>query len=78
MNPYEDPEALLKLVYVAELVGVTPEYLSRQIKLGRLGGYRIGREWRVSRQQLAEWLRMVEWRSRVAWGAATLWTKRQL
>jgi excisionase family DNA binding protein len=66
MSPYDDSEALLKLAYVAELVDVTPEYLARQIKLGRLGGYRIGREWRVSRQQLAEWLRMVESRSRVA------------
>jgi excisionase family DNA binding protein len=66
MDLYDDPEALLKLGYVAGLVGVTPDYLARQINLGRLGAYRIGREWRVSRAQLGEWLRMVESRSKVA------------
>jgi len=66
MHPYDDPEALLKLAYVGELVGVTPDYLARQIKLGRLGAYRIGREWRVSRAQLAVWLRMIASCSKVA------------
>lgn len=66
MHPYDDPEALLKLSYVSELIGVSTEYLARQIRFGRLGAYRIGREWRLSRQQLAEWLRMVESPSKVA------------
>ena len=66
MHPYDDPEALLKLSYVADLVGVTPEYLAQQIRLGRLAAYRIGREWRISRAHLADWLHMVESRSKVA------------
>jgi excisionase family DNA binding protein len=66
MHPYDDPEALLKLSYLSELLGVSTEYLARQIRLGRLAAYRVGREWRVSRTQLAEWLRMIESPSRVA------------
>jgi len=66
MHPYDDPEALLKLGYVAELAGVTPAYLASEIRRGRLAAYRIGREWLVSHAQLNEWLRMVESRSRVA------------
>ena len=66
MHPYDDSQALLKLAYVAEIVGVTPGYLARQIMLGRLGAYRVGREWRVSRGQLEAWLRMIEAPSRVA------------
>ena len=66
MHPYDDPEALLKLGYVAELAGVTPAYLASEIRRGRLAAYRIGREWLVSQAQLNEWLRMVESRSRVA------------
>jgi excisionase family DNA binding protein len=66
MHAYDDPEALLKLGYVAELIGVTPEYLGKQIRLGRLAAYRIGREWRVSRKHLEEWLRMIESPARVA------------
>lgn len=60
MDAYDDPEALLKLAYVGELIGVTPFYLQRQIHLGRLGAYRVGREWRVSRKQLDQWLRFIE------------------
>ena len=66
MHPYDDPEALLKLGYVAELAGVTLAYLASEIRRGRLAAYRIGREWLASHAQLNEWLRMVESRSRVA------------
>ena len=66
MNTYDDPDCLLKLSEVAELIRVTPNYLATEIRRGRLAGYRVGREWRVSRPQLNEWLQMVESRSRVA------------
>lgn len=59
-------ESFLILSEAAELIRVTPEYLRKQIRLGRLAGYRIGREWRVSREQLEAWLNMVESRSKVA------------
>ncbi len=52
MHPYDDPEALLKLGYVAELAGVTPAYFASEIRRGRLAAYRIGREWLVSHAQL--------------------------
>lgn len=66
MNTYDDPAQLLKLGEVAELVRTTPAYLAGEIRRGRLAAFRVGREWRVSREQLQEWLRMVESRSKVA------------
>lgn len=66
MNAYDDPTQLLKLSELAELVRTTPAYLASEIRRGRLAAYRVGREWRVSRAHLDEWLRMVESRSKVA------------
>jgi len=59
-------EPFLNLGEAAEIIRVTPEYLRQQLRLGRLAGYRIGREWRVSREQLDAWLTMLESRSRVS------------
>ncbi len=66
MDNSGQPEPFLLLREAAELVRVTPEFLARQIRLGRLASYRIGREWRISREQLETWLKMVESRSKVA------------
>ena len=66
MDNSGQPEPFLLLREAAELIRVTPEFLARQIRFGRLAGYRIGREWRVSREQLDVWLNLVESRSKVA------------
>ncbi len=66
MNWPSDEERLLKLSEAAEIVRCAPDYLAKQIRLRRLAGFRVGKEWRVSRKQLDEWLQMVESPSRVA------------
>jgi len=66
MSAAEERDSLLRLNQAAELIQVRPAYLATEIRRGRLAAYRIGREWRVSRKQLDEWLRMVESRSKVA------------
>jgi excisionase family DNA binding protein len=66
VNAHDDPTQLLKLSELAELVRTTPAYLANEIRRGRLAAYRIGREWRVSREQLEAWLNMIESRSKVA------------
>ena len=66
MNAYDDPARLLTTNEAAELLQVSPDFIGKEIRLGRLAAYRVGREWRVSREQLETWLNMVESRSKVA------------
>jgi excisionase family DNA binding protein len=41
---------------VAELLRLNPQVVARKIAGGEIPAYRIGREWRVERDQLLEWL----------------------
>lgn len=42
---------------VAALLGVTPRTVLTWLKAERMPGYRLPSEWRVSREELREWLR---------------------
>lgn len=41
---------------VAELLRLNHQVVQRKLQAGEIPGYRIGREWRVERSQLLEWL----------------------
>jgi len=41
---------------VAEVLRLHPQVVQRKLQAGELPGYRIGREWRIERAQLFEWL----------------------
>jgi excisionase family DNA binding protein len=41
---------------VAQLLRLHPQVVQRKLQAGALPGYRIGREWRVEREQLIAWL----------------------
>ena len=41
---------------VAELLRLNHQVVQRKLQAGEIPGYRIGREWRVERAQLLEWL----------------------
>jgi excisionase family DNA binding protein len=41
---------------VAELLRLNPQVVQRKLQAGAIPGYRIGRDWRVDRAQLLEWL----------------------
>lgn len=41
---------------VAELLRLNHQVVQRKLQAGEIPGYRIGREWRVERVQLLEWL----------------------
>jgi excisionase family DNA binding protein len=43
-------------VEVAELLRMNHQVIQRKLQAGEIPGYRIGREWRVERQQLVAWL----------------------
>lgn len=43
-------------VEVAELLRLNHQVVQRKLQAGEIPGYRIGREWRVERGQLLEWL----------------------
>lgn len=38
----------------AEFFGNSPEWLAAQLRSGRFGGYKVGRKWRMSDQDVAE------------------------
>lgn len=57
---------LLKLTEAAERIRVVPDYLAKEIRLGRFSAYRVGREGRLSEAQLDQWLGLIEFRSKVA------------
>lgn len=41
---------------VADLLRLNPQVVQRKLQAGEIPGYRIGREWRVERAQLIQWL----------------------
>ena len=41
---------------VADLLRLHVQVIQRKLQAGEIPGYRIGREWRVERSQLVEWL----------------------
>jgi excisionase family DNA binding protein len=51
-----DSPALLTASEVADLLRLNLQVVQRKLQAGEIPGYRIGRDWRVDRQQLMEWL----------------------
>src|SRR5258707_654028 len=51
-----DSPALLTASEVADLLRLSLQVVQRKLQAGEIPGYRIGRDWRVDRQQLMEWL----------------------
>lgn len=43
---------------VADLLRLNPQVVQRKLQAGEIPGYRIGREWRVEREQLLAWLEL--------------------
>jgi excisionase family DNA binding protein len=41
---------------VAELLRLNTQVVQRKLQAGEIPGYRIGREWRIERRQLLDWL----------------------
>jgi excisionase family DNA binding protein len=41
---------------VADVLRLNPQVVQRKLQSGEIPGYRIGREWRVDREQLRSWL----------------------
>jgi excisionase family DNA binding protein len=51
-----DSPALLTASEVAELLRLNLQVVQRKLQAGEIPGYRIGRDWRIDRLQLMEWL----------------------
>lgn len=51
-----DPLTFYTTAEVAELLRLNPQVVARKIAGGDIPAYRIGREWRVEKAQLMEWL----------------------
>src|SRR5436305_7100545 len=51
-----DSPALLTASEVADLLRLNLQGVQRKLQAGEIPGYRIGREWRIERAQLLEWL----------------------
>jgi excisionase family DNA binding protein len=45
----------LRVARVAELLGCTARTVERELRLGRLRGWRVGSHWRVSPEAVAEY-----------------------
>ena len=41
---------------VADILRMNPQVIQRKLQAGEIPGYRIGREWRVEKQALLDWL----------------------
>jgi excisionase family DNA binding protein len=41
---------------VAQLLRLNPQVVQRKLQAGAIPGYKLGREWRVERAQLLDWL----------------------
>ncbi len=41
---------------VADVLRLNPQVVQRKLQAGDIPGYRIGREWRVDREELRQWL----------------------
>ncbi len=53
-----EEERLLTLGQVVEVVGGTIDAVRKQLQLGHIpGGLKLGRQWRVKRSVLQQWLR---------------------
>ena len=50
----------LTIEEAAELLRIHPETIRRLLRLKRLPGKKIGREWRISREALDEYMRDIE------------------
>jgi len=42
---------------IADILNVSPRYVTLLIKRGELKGYKVGREWRIEEEELEEFLR---------------------
>jgi excisionase family DNA binding protein len=51
----EDPQFYTS-AEVADLLRMNHQVVQRKLQAGEIPAYRIGREWRVERAQLMEWL----------------------
>lgn len=51
-----EPLTLYTSAEVAEILRLHPQVVQRKLQAGEIPGYRIGREWRVDRNQLVAWL----------------------
>jgi excisionase family DNA binding protein len=51
-----DDPVLYTAAEVADLLRMNQQVIQRKLQAGEIPGYRIGREWRVERAQLLEWL----------------------
>jgi excisionase family DNA binding protein len=53
----ETPELdLLTAKEVADLLKMNPQVVLRKLQAGTIPGYKLGKDWRISRRQLLEWL----------------------
>jgi excisionase family DNA binding protein len=53
----ETPELdLLTAKEVADILKMNPQVVLRKLQAGSIPGYKLGKDWRVSRKQLLEWL----------------------
>jgi len=42
---------------IAEMLNISPRYVTLLIKRGELRGYKVGKEWRIEEEELEEFLR---------------------
>lgn len=53
----DDELELLTAKEVADVLKMNPQVVLRKLLAGEIPGYKIGKEWRVSRAKLVEWLK---------------------
>ncbi len=59
LNHEGSPASLLRFftsAEVAEILKMHPQVITRKLQAGEIGGYKLGKDWRVSEAQLHEFL----------------------
>lgn len=60
VTDWSEVPVLVDIPYVAVLFGIHPHTVERKLRAGELKGIKIGREWRITKQALLEYIGLDE------------------
>lgn len=60
VSGWEQVPVIVDLPYVAVILGANPEVVRRYLASGKLKGFKVGREWRINKADLMEFVGVKE------------------
>ena len=53
---WEQVPVIIDLPYVAVILGANPEVIRRYLASGKIRGFKVGREWRITKDELMKFV----------------------